>query len=108
MHPKELIDQKIQTWTDLWAPHTVDYHCLHAAFQRIIDRIQECPLPALTADDLRRAASRLKANTALGVDRLRPGDFQRLPQDALQELADLLTTSERLQAWPHQLLHTIG
>ena len=45
---------------------------------------------------------------ALGVDCLTPLDTSRLPAPALDELAALLNVCEQRQAWPRQLLLTIG
>jgi hypothetical protein len=81
---------------------------LQECFHRVVERIQECPLPPITRHEVRQAIKRLKANTALGADRLRPADLLRLPDNAPSELAELFNMAEHVQMWPHQLLHTIG
>eukprot|EP00959_Pyramimonas_sp_CCMP1952_P208887 4369242-Pyramimonas_sp.AAC.1 len=109
MHPKDLIDSKVDTWRRLWAPEGGTNMCgLQECFHRIVERIQECPLPPITSHEVRQAIKRLKANTALGADRLRPAGLLRLPDNAPSELAELFNIAEHVQMWPHQLLHTIG
>eukprot|EP00959_Pyramimonas_sp_CCMP1952_P118862 2485054-Pyramimonas_sp.AAC.1 len=50
----------------------------------------------------------MKSKTGLGVDRVSPGDLERLPDVGLGVLADLLNCVESLLAWPAQTLVVIG
>jgi hypothetical protein len=62
----------------------------------------------ITEWDVRKAAHAMKANTGLGADRMTPIDVERLPSEALVELAELLNAIERALAWPHQTQLIIG
>eukprot|EP00959_Pyramimonas_sp_CCMP1952_P037855 792334-Pyramimonas_sp.AAC.1 len=62
----------------------------------------------ITEWDVRKAAHAMKANTGLGADRMTPIDVERLPSEALVELAELPNANERTLAWPHQAQLIIG
>eukprot|EP00959_Pyramimonas_sp_CCMP1952_P395297 8282950-Pyramimonas_sp.AAC.1 len=50
----------------------------------------------------------MRPKTGKGIDQLTVGDLARLPDAALQELADLYTAAERAATWPEQLLLVLG
>eukprot|EP00959_Pyramimonas_sp_CCMP1952_P211122 4418622-Pyramimonas_sp.AAC.1 len=62
----------------------------------------------ITEWDIRRAAHAMTANTGLGADRTTPIDVERLPSEALVQLAELLNTVEQTLAWPRQTQLIIG
>ena len=51
-------------------------------------------LPHLSGDMLREAAHRMRPRAGQGVDKVPPLDVERLPQEGLDELADILTAVE--------------
>ena len=109
VHPKDLLDHKVTSWHQLWSPKDQDTDGLADIFDRILIKVHERGgLPPLTGEDVRRALQRQRAYTVMGADRLSPTDLLRLPNEALEELACIFNTMEQLQAWPHQLLMTIG
>ena len=56
-------------------------------------------LPALSVAVLREAAASFPVHTGLGADNIAPRALLRLPDAALQELADLLSAAERIGSW---------
>eukprot|EP00959_Pyramimonas_sp_CCMP1952_P129505 2708204-Pyramimonas_sp.AAC.1 len=50
----------------------------------------------------------MKARAGLGVDRLSPTDFERLPQEGLQDTCDLFAMVEEGLTWPWQVMCMIG
>eukprot|EP00959_Pyramimonas_sp_CCMP1952_P013939 294860-Pyramimonas_sp.AAC.1 len=50
----------------------------------------------------------MKTKAGLGVDRLTPIDFERLPDSALEELSGIYEAIEASVSWPWQLLVCLG
>eukprot|EP00959_Pyramimonas_sp_CCMP1952_P206611 4320662-Pyramimonas_sp.AAC.1 len=65
-------------------------------------------LPPLTVNDVRAALSRMKPRAGLGIYRLTPVDFQRLPDEGIQALCDLFLLIEQGLSWPWQSLCIVG
>eukprot|EP00973_Karenia_brevis_P035841 4946717-Karenia_brevis.AAC.1 len=49
----------------------------------------------------------LKTATAVGIDLWSPADLRKLPNRALQELAEVLRRVEETATWPSYLLYNI-
>eukprot|EP00959_Pyramimonas_sp_CCMP1952_P235834 4928489-Pyramimonas_sp.AAC.1 len=50
----------------------------------------------------------MKPRAGLGIDRLSPSGFQRLPDDGIQALCDLFRLIEQGLSWPWQSLCIVG
>eukprot|EP00959_Pyramimonas_sp_CCMP1952_P336221 7040362-Pyramimonas_sp.AAC.1 len=49
----------------------------------------------------------MKARAGMGVDRLSPTDFARLPDEGLRELCDLYRMVEEGLTWPWQVMRVL-
>eukprot|EP00959_Pyramimonas_sp_CCMP1952_P095115 1989012-Pyramimonas_sp.AAC.1 len=50
----------------------------------------------------------MEARAGQGIDRLSQLDLERLPDEALSELAELFNMFEECQTWPWQLMGVLG
>eukprot|EP00959_Pyramimonas_sp_CCMP1952_P015952 337208-Pyramimonas_sp.AAC.1 len=50
----------------------------------------------------------MKARAGMGIDRLSPLDFERLPDCAIEDLVNLFSAIEASLTWPWQSLIVIG
>ena len=58
--------------------------------------------PPLTAQDIRTAADTFPHGTGLGADNMSPRAISALPDNLLQEMAEILNECERTGLWPDQ------
>ena len=107
-HPKDVIDFKRKKFQLLWAPKPIDRGDAQETFRKIREDAQFCSLPPLEADMLSQAAKRIKPKAGLGVDRITPVDYQRLPAAALAELTLILQAVEETLVWPIQTMLIVG
>eukprot|EP00959_Pyramimonas_sp_CCMP1952_P384074 8049296-Pyramimonas_sp.AAC.1 len=85
-NPKDLIDEKVKGWHKLWRAGDSDAQELDALLHQVREATQCDQMPPLTNEDVRGALRRMKARAGLGVDRLSPLGFERLPECAITEL----------------------
>eukprot|EP00959_Pyramimonas_sp_CCMP1952_P309315 6473240-Pyramimonas_sp.AAC.1 len=50
----------------------------------------------------------MKGKAGMGIDRLSPLDFERLPGEALAELCTLYSAIEECKTWPWQTMMVVG
>ena len=85
-HPKDIMDVKGRAFQKLWAPVPSDLAAVKEILRQIRVEAADEPLPQITTDMVLKAAAQMKPKAGLGIDRLTPVDFQRLPSAGLAEL----------------------
>eukprot|EP00959_Pyramimonas_sp_CCMP1952_P376284 7881781-Pyramimonas_sp.AAC.1 len=64
-------------------------------------------LVPLEPQQIRKAASRMKAEAGMGIDQLSPIDVERLPESGMHDLAQLYEAIEGPLTWPRQKMACI-
>eukprot|EP00959_Pyramimonas_sp_CCMP1952_P197376 4127665-Pyramimonas_sp.AAC.1 len=80
----------------------MDEELVQHTFQQVREAAQDDVLPPISVEDIRAALRQMRPRAGLGVDMLSPGDFGRLPDSALAELALLFEACEYHLVWPAQ------
>ena len=93
---------KGKAFQKLWSPVPPDTSAIKDLLRRIRLAAEEEPLPPITADMVLKAAAHMKPRAGLGIDRLPPVDFQRVPKIGLAELVLILEAIENRMTWPIQ------
>ena len=100
----QVMDHKGRGWSDLWRDEEASETELFAALAEVKAAADANPLPPLTALEVRRLGASLNPRKAMGGDVLEAYDLRRLPDCALEELANMITSWESLGALPWQVL----
>ena len=69
--------------------------------------VQQCELPKLTGEDLRRKAKELSSTRAVAVRGWRKQEIKALPEEIFDLFATLLKQIETNQQWPEILLQVV-
>ena len=118
-HPRELGTHYQDEWARLWTQKTSQEYQEVVAAIREVRRMagyhenssQQLALkeewPKITGADVKKGLKEIANNTALGIDQWGPKLLKLLPDDALEELAEVLNNIEQAMAWPSHTLYNI-
>ncbi|CAK0841289.1 unnamed protein product, partial [Prorocentrum cordatum] len=94
-------------WDAVWSSPTFDEAKLRDWLVKTASRASEEELEAHGVLSTRQALQSISAKKAMGVDAPRSSDTSRPPDEAIRDLADMLTQIETALVWPRQVLATI-
>ena len=103
---QDILDHDRAVWQEVWHRHadvaTAPWR------EQLRDWQKWCTwaprLPAIRAEDIRKAAKTFKAATALGVDGFRPRWLTLLSDELLDAYGQLLGDIESIGIWPNQVM----
>ena len=104
--PQEVLDCKVQTWTEIWRRHTDQWHQMQGDLEALVKeaRSEEHQLGPIAAEQVHRAIKKYPENEGQGADQYTTELLYRLPPEAIEEMAHMLEDIERWVMWPASVL----